>query len=325
MAPLPGQKMPRASINRLLDFEKGRPARWKSNIYTWYKRKMREGRNGDYCYELARFLKLAWMEWGLDTDPMDVNEDMILDYLNSIKSDRNRDNTRIALQGFLSFNGNYVMTKLPKPRRPRKKQRNVRWLSDEEVYTLLTCDLDPREALVVHMGLILGMRKCGMVTLQMNMYNPPFLKIFEKGYYRDVKFQRSKNIPRRDTQTVIDEWFAHREKMLKGKESDSFFVGPRSPYLSDTMAVKLNKRIREKVGFHFTFHDLRRTWGRTAWKSGVDIETISEMMGHENTMITRRYLGINIDDMDEALDQISDYQESKLFNFQNSIENRKNK
>ena len=56
-----------------------------------------------------------------------------------------------------------------------------------------------------------------------------------------------------------------------------------------------------RAGIRFSFHTLRRTGGRKYWECGVPIETIAQMMGHERMDMTKRYLGIELDHMREAM------------------------
>ena len=66
--------------------------------------------------------------------------------------------------------------------------------------------------------------------------------------------------------------------------------------------------MRERLGFDFTNHTLRRTYGRTLYHSCVDIVTISHILGHDNISTTMKYLGINKDDQDKAVRIHSEYQ-----------------
>ena len=43
------------------------------------------------------------------------------------------------------------------------------------------------------------------------------------------------------------------------------------------------------------------------YHAGVDIETISKFLGHESTVETLKYLGINLDDMDKGMDLLEKY------------------
>ena len=61
------------------------------------------------------------------------------------------------------------------------------------------------------------------------------------------------------------------------------------------------------MGFHFSNHDLRRTFGRRLYHAGVDVETISKFLGHESTVETLKYIGVNLDDMDRGMDMLDKY------------------
>ena len=43
------------------------------------------------------------------------------------------------------------------------------------------------------------------------------------------------------------------------------------------------------------------------YHAGVDIETISKFLGHESTIETLKYLGINLDDMDAGMKCLDEY------------------
>ena len=67
-------------------------------------------------------------------------------------------------------------------------------------------------------------------------------------------------------------------------------------------------KVRERLGLEFTNHTLRRTFGRNLYHSGVPIETISAMYGHDNIKTTLDYIGINLDDMGLAMRKMYQYQ-----------------
>ena len=58
-----------------------------------------------------------------------------------------------------------------------------------------------------------------------------------------------------------------------------------------------------RYGKKFSHHTLRRTFGRNLWLRGIPIETISELLGHVSTDMTRLYLGLNLTDMRKAISE----------------------
>ena len=51
-------------------------------------------------------------------------------------------------------------------------------------------------------------------------------------------------------------------------------------------------------------HTLRKTWGYQARKKGITIEQISAKLGHRSTIVTKRYIGINQDEINKIEDQV---------------------
>ena len=53
--------------------------------------------------------------------------------------------------------------------------------------------------------------------------------------------------------------------------------------------------IKEKIGCH----SLRKTFGYHTWKKGVPLPVLTELYNHYNQAVTKGYLGISQDDIDE--------------------------
>jgi integrase len=99
----------------------------------------------------------------------------------------------------------------------------------------------------------------------------------------------------------------------KGKERK----GKIFPYLpmTDTIVRKhlqlwcYTARIYKKVGTH----TMRRTCSTILYKKGVELLTVSKILGHKSTEMTRRYIGIDEKDIKKGLDKLQEV--TSQFNF----------
>ncbi len=85
---------------------------------------------------------------------------------------------------------------------------------------------------------------------------------------------------------------------------------PRSPYLFTTREGhvttkymgKIAADITKRTGINFSWHKCRHTYAKTLLRSGLDLETIRIMLGHENLGTTQIYVTIGAD---EALERMA--------------------
>ena len=66
------------------------------------------------------------------------------------------------------------------------------------------------------------------------------------------------------------------------------------------------RRARVKAGMpHVNFHDLRHSCASIMLGLGVDLYTISKILGHANIQTTQRYAHLQVDAQREALNKLS--------------------
>lgn len=96
-------------------------------------------------------------------------------------------------------------------------------------------------------------------------------------------------------------------------ESDRLFISERAPELPVDRITRIVRRAAENAGmqevmyqdqrgrdrYKITAHTLRHSHAVYALKSGIDVRTLQEHMGHESIDITEKYLRIVSDDVEE--------------------------
>ena len=88
-------------------------------------------------------------------------------------------------------------------------------------------------------------------------------------------------------QTAIDLLI---QEHAKHPDSPYMFPSPLTGemYHPDSV-VNLHKKILKDAGLeHLRFHDLRHTFATTALQNGVDVKTVSSMLGHFDAGFTLR-------------------------------------
>ncbi|MFC1804294.1 tyrosine-type recombinase/integrase [Candidatus Omnitrophota bacterium] len=176
--------------------------------------------------------------------------------------------------------GDYHGTNPVKGIRFYREQPRLRFLAKEEIQGLVdSCPGHLRP--IVMVALNTGMRKGEILGL---MWHDVDIKR-EVVTLRDTKNGENREIP---INTEV------KEVLIQTKKH------PESPYVFCSPDGKPYKDIRKsfyaacrKAGItDFRFHDLRHTYGSQLAMCGVDLKTISELMGHKSVRMTERYTHI---------------------------------
>lgn len=203
----------------------------------------------------------------------------------------------------------HISYKLPHDARPK-----VDWLSTQETSQLLNCEKTPIQEIVVHCELCLGMRRVEVVRLRVKdvHQDEEFLTVLGKG----SQGGKPRMIPfTKDTRRVMQLAISRRNDMIekalrKNVRScipDNLVLWEKGGKLHaySEEGYGLDKVVSEplstRLGFRFSNHTLRRTFGRALYRAGVEVATIAKILGHESTEITLRYIGVDLDDMRKAM------------------------
>ena len=59
-----------------------------------------------------------------------------------------------------------------------------------------------------------------------------------------------------------------------------------------------------KIKTNIGTHSLRKTFAYHLYKSTKDIVYVQETLGHSNITVTKRYLGIDLDEIEDAINKL---------------------
>ena len=282
----------------------------------------------DKCIWSLNRTKRILEQGGFDASPYKINADAIV-YLIDEYHARGKLDTYLKseisyLDRYLTFYKNTVIKDMG-VQFSQDMRVNVHWLDEEQYKKLINAAKTPLQDIVIHLELCMGLRnaECCRLTLDdiFDKGTKPYLNVRGKGRgtgkYRTVRFHR-------DTKAVLSRWLDERAKIVRiATQNDPHWRDPgylllwchykfrpqagyykeHSGGLDDAVLDPL----RKQLGFHFSNHDLRRTFGRRLYHAGVDVETISKFLGHESTVETLKYIGVNLDDMDRGMDMLDKY------------------
>jgi integrase len=175
---------------------------------------------------------------------------------------------------------------------------NTKWLTDEEQVKLLL-EAEGWEAVVLHFGLDYMMRRGEMMNATYEDFLPNMVRIRGKGKGGG----KVRTVARHDDTDKILQLASE----ISGQRTGPILVEmwpwrgrPAGRPMELTSVDRILERLSKRTGIKTSYHPLRRTGGRNLWRLKVDIVAISEIMGHEDIRTTKKYLGINLNDMNEA-------------------------
>lgn len=251
---------------------------------------------------------------GLHTMPHDITAEDVRAVMRSMEEDGLTVSTRrgyvYAMRTWTKFYGNDVFDTI-KIRWPADMRPTVDWLSMDDALTVLRHPKTAIADMVIHCELCLGMRRVEVIRLKVADFHGDRVEILGKGSMGG----KPRTMPyHRDTARVLSRWLTEREALItvaKGRREridvpEELLIWRHGGKLK-TFSLKgtgvdgLLSKTREETGIKFSNHTLRRTFGRTMYRSGVAPATICKMLGHESIDTTLKYIGVDMDDMTRAM------------------------
>lgn len=96
-----------------------------------------------------------------------------------------------------------------------------------------------------------------------------------------------------------------RLKKIKNKNGLLFKDNDETPLKGKNVSMAWSKILKKCNIPHKKFHSIRHTYASMLLKNGVDIQTVSELMGHSDISITQIYLHSSETQKHDAIDKIN--------------------
>ncbi len=205
--------------------------------------------------------------------------------------------TKVTLRHFLAHCKHPAALEL-KVKMSGTTRTRIRWLTEDQVRRIFDSPMKPATAVMVHLGLLMALRMCEILRVKWDEANEALttglLQVHGKGYTpRPVPLHP-------DVREVLVHYMVSNPK----RKDPELLLGFKKSRAEDL----LNEFIEDNGLDHFSFHDMRRTCA-TAWSEAedekgdrlVEIETISEILGHADLRTTKKYVAVNLRKMMRAM------------------------
>jgi integrase len=169
---------------------------------------------------------------------------------------------------------------------------------------------NPRDYLLFTMGINSALRIGDLLKLKVSDVLDEHGAVKAAIYLRQSKTgKEAKVLINRNMREALNLYF---DRVGRDRNPDQYlFVAEHKNTgkpLSKTAAWMLVKDWTQSIGLNgerYGCHSLRKTWGYHARKAGIDINLISEKLGQASPNVTRRYIGIVQDEINEIEDRIN--------------------
>ncbi len=172
----------------------------------------------------------------------------------------------------------------------KENNKRLRYLEAEEIVKLLKHCKGHLKPIVI-IALNTGMRRGEILNLKWHDID------FKKGiiYLLHTKNNEKREIP------INDAVMAALIKVRKHPDSPYIFCGNDGKPFHDTR-TSFFTALKKSGIINFRFHDLRHTFASQLVMSGVDLNTVRELLGHKSLEMTLRYSHLSPDHKKRAVD-----------------------
>lgn len=164
---------------------------------------------------------------------------------------------------------------------------------------------NPRDYLLFTLGVNTALRVSDLLALRVKDVTNPDGTVKTFLTLREKKTGKDKRIRLNESAREAIEFYLER---VNPEPSDWLFKSSRTGKpLTRVHAWRLLNEWAREVGIadRIGTHTLRKTWGYQARKAGVPLELIQAKLGHSSPAITRRYIGITADEIEDVEEKVN--------------------
>lgn len=272
--------------------------------------KRRGRKNGTlrrYSVAIRSFIAYLSSE-GFHSDPAKVDEDGIRSFVNGYTASENTIRSYItSISAWLTWCGNRVMDGIGLLWNENGCP-NAKWISEFEFKRMVNAAQDPTQRLILLLAGRCGLRRSEIASLTDDSIEGTRMQIIGKGHgIGKIRYVPLTETMRREIASY-QEW---REKEASGRPRKdngalvvSFWRGAVIP-MSERTVYRWILEAADSVGVVCTPHSLRRLFATSLIDKGIELHTVSRLMGHANINTTMRYVEKNEGKMMAAMESIA--------------------
>lgn len=219
-----------------------------------------------------------------------------------------------ALNTFFDFlvMDDYIdINPMTKTKRPKTRtEKPVVYLEQNEIDSILDKirnESKPqfvnRDLAIVTLGIGTGIRVGALVQINIEDINfkDNTIHVVEKGNKeRYLKFGNN-------TRNILSAWLLDRATYFEDVETNALFISQWRQRLTEVGVRKFIKKYADGInGKHITPHNMRKSTATNAIIAGADIQTVADMLGHQNIQTTRRYAAVLEENKQKATDALDE-------------------
>jgi len=233
-----------------------------------------------------------------------IDRDDLIDLLANLKDDGRSDSSISRLISCLRSFFKFTLTEKLLKQDPtahmetrRAWQTLPRFLTQEEVDKLLeqpdlNDDVGVRDRAMLELLYATGLRVSELVSLRL-----PDVDLEVGALICFGKGSKQRRVPiGKSSIHFLRCYFAVRQRLLKGKQSDLLFIGPNGKPITRQNFWKIIMRYGESAALgHVTPHMLRHSFATALIENGADLRSVQMMLGHSDINTTQIYTHVTND------------------------------